>query len=839
MSFVNNTRCSGKIAFLAGFIFFMVQACLISSPVFAGPSSFSGIFQVEGEGPASFVEDQETDAGEREASQKKDHDIFQEEMATDFNSKPVENPLKPELIIENKDEFDWLQEENDNEPGVAQDEVPVFEPLPDDRPVFDRASENPRVAEPYEEKKTQGTLDQDESDQEWSSEKDAFEPTTVHQDIGPFQEKDVFIRGAEEKVFVEEPIPEEDTPSESAQSDIYIESDPIEAGERVQSFARKEYKYPYQLLDFYWQKVLVALNDDSLPALHALLNKFYEAKLDAGFYNAPVYAALLVRQGYLLLEKDDYAKARLLGETAHNLAPDFSPAALFLAHLKKSENKEGEDKLLHLNGNYWKSWFFYFPRQFRFVGRIIIIALMSFYVIFLLQGIYFALRYWRLLIHYLQERVPQGPRGTVLTICLFFLGLLAIILLASPFWMATALGFLFGKFARKWEKICFLIFLLIWALSPVIFAAAVNFIAPLPDAAKVIFACIQGNWDVSSDQTLERALEKYPDSYDLLLTKALVQKRKGEYQQAIDTLSRALERHPGKGTLYNNLGNLYAVKGATDKARDAYNKALELTPGLAAPHYNLSQLLRGEFSFLKGGKEFNSARKINSKKVDYYAYIQSSHPNRAYMDEEPSMFSLWHYAFSLEQGKGLAAKNLWSFAANGLPLSFTPFIFIFFAGVYGFYNIYKGSGGSEAFRCSSCGCILCSRCHSAPEVGGVCSACYQALYQKDNIPKDNRHRQFRQMAIYHSKRLRIIVFLNILFPGLGYSLVEEKPKGLLLYFIFLFFLITVLSWNLFVPSSMIVWANSGSFLWMVFCGLVIILYLFIQKRFLKKVRARR
>jgi len=93
------------------------------------------------------------------------------------------------------------------------------------------------------------------------------------------------------------------------------------------------YRYPDQLMEPLWTQCLAVLEDGSIASLRSALNRLYEGKLDAGFRNMPDYATLLVRRAYRLLEAGDFLEARLLGEAAYNLAPEYYPVSSSLSGL--------------------------------------------------------------------------------------------------------------------------------------------------------------------------------------------------------------------------------------------------------------------------------------------------------------------------------------------------------------------------------------------------------------------------------------------------------------------------------------------------------------------------
>jgi len=598
------------------------------------------------------------------------------------------------------------------------------------------------------------------------------------------------------------------------------------------------YRYPEQLLEPHWSECLKALENGSTSSLRSSLNGLYEAKLDAGFRNMPGYATLVIRQAYRLADQQDIAEARLLGEAAYNLAPEYYPVSRSLSRLAWSDPVLGLSKYLHWKRLSLKQQLGDFLWQFTTVGKVFGLLLMGLYVFFLFLGPYLLGRYARVSLHFIQERIPGGSFGMAAVAALLLVTVLVLVFLPGPFWATVFLGFLSGRFARRWEKTWFCLFLLFWATSPWVFNQTVCFFSPLSDATKALHQCVQGDWNAGGEEALGAGVERYPDSMALSLTRALVEKRRGEYEQAERILKKALKEHPQEARLWNNVGNLYAIQGNLEDAKAAYRKAILYGNGSAAPHYNLSQLLRMEFSFLRGAQEFQAARKIDAKRVDYFIYIHSENPNRFFMDEEPPKIALWNYASYRDSETDRAAGDLWRSTAAGIPLEQTPWVFLVLIGVYVLF-VSRRRRGQEPFGCSACGQIVCGKCDTGAEVGGLCSPCYQALYQRENIPRERRHEQIRKMARFQSRRSRRLLILNLLLPGVGFSLLEERPQGTLILFGFLLLTLVGMFWSAMLPVPMTVWETGFSVLRILSIVLLIVLYVVVQHRFLAKVRARR
>ena len=95
------------------------------------------------------------------------------------------------------------------------------------------------------------------------------------------------------------------------------------------------------------------------------------------------------------------------------------------------------------------------------------------------------------------------------------------------------------------------------------------------------------------------------------------------------------------------------------------------------------------------------------------------------------------------------------------------------------------------------------------------------------------------MARFQSRRSRRLLILNLLLPGLGFSLLEERPRGTWILFGFLFLVLVGMFWSAMLPVPMTVWETGVSVLRILSIVLLIVLYVLVQQKFLAKVRARR
>lgn len=564
------------------------------------------------------------------------------------------------------------------------------------------------------------------------------------------------------------------------------------------------FRYVEELLRPAWEDVVVSLNGSSSDTLQTALDRLYESKLDSGFPSSPRFAALLLRQAYRLLESGQVQTARLLAESALNLAPDFAPAHGLLAHMA-SRQPEGAflDSVRHTLAC-WKAQALDFHWQYRTAGKLLLLLFAGLYGLLLFQGPYVLLRYGPLAVHRLRERFGLGRAGALLFSIVGLLACLGALVLVGPLWTVVGLNFCLGPYARRWEKILFLFLLSVWIFAPWIALAAVRHLSLPPDGAAALYALEKGEWDQAADSALNRALASQPESVDILWAAALVEKRTGRYREAEAHLRRALDLDRRNGALWNNLGNLLAFAGRTEEAKEAYERSIQCERGLAAPHYNLSQILRREFSFLKGAAAFQEARRLDPDRTEYFVYIHSPHPNRFYMDVPPGFFRTWATALAASTDARQSAEQLWSLARARTSTRLTGILVAISALAYALL-VLSGKIPAGAYRCQTCGSIACSYCQPIPSARQTCNPCHQVLYRRSEIPKEHRQKQLRRMARHGRGRLRVTLATNLLFPALGQAVLHNRPAEAVRFCVFVLAVVLVAGWKALLPTPSWPW----------------------------------
>lgn len=600
------------------------------------------------------------------------------------------------------------------------------------------------------------------------------------------------------------------------------------------------FRYVEDLLRAPWEAVSKAVERSSSESLQNALNRLYQVKLDSGFPNSPRFAVLLLRKAYRFLDTGQTDTARLLGESALNLAPDFAPVHRLQAlTAAKDPGMSFLDRARRMLAC-WKSQVLDFQWQYRTAGKFLLLLFAALYGLLLLQGPYVLVRYGPLASHRLKEGLRLDRAGIFLLWVGSVAACLGAVALLGPFWTVVALHFCLGPYARRWEKSLFVLLLSVWIFAPWIARATVRQLSPLPDAAAALYALEKGEWDRAAEEALEDALAGQPESPDILWATALVEKRTGRYREAEAHLRRALELDDRNGALWNNLGNLLAFSGRTEEAKKAYERSIECDPDLAEPQYNLSQILRREFSFLKGAAAFEEARRLDPGKIDSFVYIHSPHPNRFYMDVGPGSLRMWLNALRAPSDIRQSGEELWDLAGTRTSSRLTGLMTAILVLAYALL-VLSGKVRAGAYRCQTCGSVACSFCQPIPSARQTCNPCHQVLYQRTEIPKEHRQKQIARMARYGRRRGRAAFTANLFLPGLGQAALQDRPAEAVRFCLFMLAVVLVVGWRALVPVHSRPWQQGciGDGAWPLALLLLLAGYGLLQRRFLRRTASGR
>ncbi len=105
-----------------------------------------------------------------------------------------------------------------------------------------------------------------------------------------------------------------------------------------------------------------------------------------------------------------------------------------------------------------------------------------------------------------------------------------------------------------------------------------------------VIALQRRQYDVAETHILS-ALEKAPESLDILANLVLLQKAQGRLEEAVGTCRDVLARNPNHHPTHNNLGNILRQLGRAAESLPHYQAAIALNPGNPGLYHNLGLAL--------------------------------------------------------------------------------------------------------------------------------------------------------------------------------------------------------------------------------------------------------
>lgn len=372
--------------------------------------------------------------------------------------------------------------------------------------------------------------------------------------------------------------------------------------------------------------------------------------------------------------------------------------------------------------------------------------------------------------HAVLEALPAGlPRPLRLAYPVAFIA--AAIFLFRPWswamgivWLVLAGVFLTGRSFSKAEKGVALAFAATLLLSPVLLRVAVQATLPATPGT-TLFALSGTSVAPLGDERASTLLDGEGGDRDILFSLALLERERGNREEAIALYREILEGGHESPSVYNNIGNLLFVQGDMDKAFSAYRRALALDPERATSHYNLGQLYLEVFSFDQARQEFSRASEIDFSLIRNLSHAGGDEGSHTLVDDSIPPSRLWKRFLAGEAGRGGLDWDESLHAAKRILYPHEPERFLPFLLFLGF-AFWFGQTRPGPAVCTRCGRAICRKCRV--RIGGKnrCASCASA----------GREREWNRNSLTYHRPMSLT--LSLLLPGLGHVYLGRWIRGL-------------------------------------------------------------
>jgi tetratricopeptide (TPR) repeat protein len=540
--------------------------------------------------------------------------------------------------------------------------------------------------------------------------------------------------------------------------------------------------------DWFLRKRNIAIGNEQGGTI--LLAQLQEEMIDLGASSLRPYSASLLREARILAVRGEYEKAVVLCRAAAVFGQILPEAHLTLAHITWMQNKLDITGVVQEMVQAARAYLLGFNGLAVLMinlGFLLLVAVAAFFGIFFLTQL---VRYARLLLHELSERVP-GVSGR-LTAAMVLLLLLVFPLLVGwgLYGLCIVWLVLFWSYAGNKERAVYLLFLF--------FALLVPFWTGVVQRSSEVFygdyiqQLIQHRDGLSDDATVSTLLrlgKERPHDPRVLFMLGTAYKKRGEYEKSRQTLQRAVSMNPGMAMYHNNLGNVLYAQREPQQALRMYEKAIALDPNDAAFHFNLSAVQRDLFMLRESEAEYSKARKMNPVQTSYYVTILGPSYNRMVIDSTLPWRALFQDFFrEVAGGKG-PGSLVHEFIMGQRGELTQAALLMFGLLVVSFLRRFFG----VARRCEKCGKIFCKKCQTAVPHGAVCSQCVYVFAEGAGIGVKERTRKIIEIRRNREQNGDTGRLLGLLIPGGGHIYFGWLATG----FVVLFIVVCCLAYGLF------------------------------------------
>ena len=391
--------------------------------------------------------------------------------------------------------------------------------------------------------------------------------------------------------------------------------------------------------------------------------------------------------------------------------------------------------------------------------------------------------------------------------------------------------YLFGAWLPAVRKERFLIFVFFayLILIPHLLKSESKLIQPLDPHHRVsiIAKAQQSGYDPSLAAELKSYVAKDSTDFDMIFSLGLLQKRGGNFEEAIALLNVASRMRPRSFSVRNNLGNTYFALGNYDTAMEEYTTAANLDPGSAVPRYNMAQTYSKKLMLPEASEELNRALKLDWALVRRFRRIAGDNYNRQVIDITIAPSHIWRILFRSEPREEDSAAVRGFFGAYPMLLSFTSAGLLVLSILVGFLlkNVPLYT------TCIVCGVQACDRCLE----NEICPRCTKKMVVTDSTSMRERLETKLRERAYKYRAIKSLV-LSVALPGAGHVFLGATWKGVTYSLLYSIALVNIGFRGLFIKISPFSDAGAGSIQGLVASGAMVIIYAFCIRSTMRTLR---
>ncbi len=568
------------------------------------------------------------------------------------------------------------------------------------------------------------------------------------------------------------------------------------------------------------------------------LEEMHHLQLDKGIRNLPVFATLLIREGFEASAMGAFEQAVALCNAAKMLAPGLPYGYFALARVYWSQDKLRLDRVLaeYLKGfiasiKNFELTFMKFADLFFLIGRSILLS-------FLLYAFILFIKYFPSFI----EGITRNFKAQIFQIILALIKIVAILL---PFFLQLSLiwafmywSLLFWASLERRERIMLCLFLILLVYIPLTMDISSNYLDRSANIPLNIYRANEETWDQGIKEDLIRRLNAAPGDVRILFTLGLINKREGNYPKAEYYFKRAISNDSSAAEAMTNLANVYLAMGNVDTAIELNSRAIDLNPRKASFYFNLYRAnSKKSMELVKVDPSIQRATELDPLLIHRYLKIETENMNRFVIDETLSALSMWKGVIIHLVGKWIdpgAFVSVWVRPLTGRWGIISPLLFLGMMAVFSI--LAKRKGGMR--KCSICGSPSSRVYPRRIEGDSVCPGCYRLFVKKEELTPKLKMKKMARVNAYRKREGTVSKILSLFSLGGGHVWRNHTIKGVVLLFIFSLFVLRIVHWHGLIRNAEVVPTPSPLSSKAFFIGLFACFY-FISLRSISRLERRK
>lgn len=513
-----------------------------------------------------------------------------------------------------------------------------------------------------------------------------------------------------------------------------------------------------------WTERQGAITAGNVKSADLILEELVRAKYRLGINRIDDISALIVREGYLAIEKGEAENAHRLSLIAREISPDYAPSYYLAAKSLRGMSRAsiGEIGYEYMGG--LKASVRDFRTLFNLVGRLYAIILLGLGITILVFAAALCCRNFPLFLHSFKE-LTSGFISSPFNI-IFFLIIAFVPLLFGIAWFVLIWIVLSWIYMSRNDKIVAIVCILFFLFLPRMLRYSSIYITAHNNVTlNGLISVDRGYGEPALIEMLKEQQRLEPGNDYITFSIAYLSNKDGkidESQNYFEKLINSGNRNIRINAM-NSLGNINFYRGNYDKAIAYYTDTIKESPESPIPVYNLSQTYREKLLFAEAEKSYDTAKGINLHDVERFTALSAKGSGYRVIEYPVTMRDMWHVALTASDETNLLISGILK-AIIRIPVERFPFLGISIGIILSVLSYIKPKT-PMAYYCPACYRSVCGRCTGSKIFGGICRTCKSRTQEPDMTALKSTQIYFLIPGLWHMFRGHLIkgIILGMIF----------------------------------------------------------------------------